>query len=115
MPATRSRSTAKKRITLANLSEIVPPEDVSVLPEQTLQAILDGFSPFIAGMIQTLGMAAQPAVNPDGTVVPGDLDAAKKALDFLGKALAGNKTDRKAQDVLAEIARIRRESASDDS
>lgn len=77
--------------------------------------MLDAFAPFIPGMIETLGMAAQPTRNQDGSTTPGDLDAAKKALDFLSKALAGNKADRKAESVLSKIAEIRGGSTPADS
>jgi hypothetical protein len=72
-----------------------------------MDAILTAMSPFIGGMIETLGMAAQPTKNADGSLTPGDTSAAKTVLDFLGKALA-NRGDRHSQEVLQKIANIRK-------
>jgi hypothetical protein len=72
-----------------------------------MDVLLTAMGPFIPGMIETLGMAAQPVSNPDGTFTPGDTQAAKTVLEFLGKALA-NRGDRHSQDVLQRIAAIRK-------
>lgn len=87
-------------------------QDEDFLVDATLASILAGFQQYIPGMIETLGMAAQPSVNPDGTTTPGDTEAAKKVLDFLGKALAGNKADNRGAEMLRKIAEIRNERAS---
>ena len=104
----RTRSQAKSRL---ELSELEHTEVESDLGDATLSTLLEQFQEYIPGMIQTLGIAAQPTPNVDGIVTPGDVDAAKKALDFLGKALAGNKADNRATETLREIARIRAGSA----
>ena len=106
----RTRSQAKSRLELSALEG-----EVNIaggdLGDATLSTLLEQFQEYIPGMIQTLGIAAQPTTNVDGSVTPGDVDAAKKALDFLGKALAGNKSDSRATETLREIARIRAGSA----
>lgn len=107
MAAQRSRATTRKKLDVSQLANRSSEELIGGLPSQTLQAMLDKFEPFIPGMIETLGLAAQPKIHEDGSIEPGDLDAAKKALDFLGKVMAGNKADRRGQDILGEIARIR--------
>lgn len=98
---------------------VVPPGGVrdkepvapsSILPEQTLQAMLDAFQPYISGMIQSLGIASQPREREDGTMEAGDLDAAKKALDFLSRAMAGNKAEGRGADVLKRIKELREQS-----
>ena len=99
--ANRSRSNAEKRITLSTLVEGGATDD------PTLDTILNAMGPFIAGTIETLGMAAQPVQNPDGSSTPGDTQAAKTVLDFLGKALS-NRGDRHSQEVLQKIANLRK-------
>ena len=63
MAGARSRSQAQKRNMLVAMGDkLTEPsaEETHVLPEQTLQELLDGFAPYLKGMIETLGIAAQP-------------------------------------------------------
>ena len=94
--APRSKATAAKRLELAELaaSAVVAPTD-----DPTLDAIITAIGPFTKDVINTLGEAAKL----------GDVPAAKILLEFLGRALTG-RTDKKGQDILRQIAEIRRTS-----
>ncbi len=108
MPRALGRSTAEKRLKLKNIeANPLQATDEDSIADATLASILSGFQQYIPGMIETLGAAAQPTKNADGTWTPGDVEAAKKVLDFLGKALAGNKADNRGADMLRKIAEIR--------
>lgn len=112
MPARRSKGAAEQRIDLQTIQQGGTTEQSVV--EDTLKGILEAFQPYIPGIIKTLGEASQPTVGPDGVRSPGDVDAAKKALDFLSKALSGAKKDDTGVKMLALLAKMRGGEAADD-
>jgi len=103
----RSRTQSKARIELSKL--VQGPQTPE---ETTIEALMEAMEPYIGGMIDTIGIAAQPEVAPDGTRKPGDVSAAKIGLEFLAKALSGRQSSG-AKDILKRIAEIRRAGGDD--
>lgn len=112
MPRARAKGAALSRIDLDTLKAGGTTEGVVV--EDTLKGILEAFNQYIPGIIETLGLSAQPTVGPDGVRVSGDVDAAKKSLDFLAKALTGATKDTTGRDMLAQLAALRAAPGSDE-
>lgn len=113
----QAKTQAQKRIDLSKFANRpVRVVDVDGVPqiEANLEALLAGMEPYLGGVIESLGMAAQPSVIGGGeTGEPeikktGDLQAAKTVLEFMNKALAAAGTrDTRGLEILTKIAEIR--------
>lgn len=112
----QAKTQAQKRIDLSKFANRPVKVEFEGQPqiEANLEALLTAMEPYLPGVVESLGMAAQPMdmpVSDGGTAVrkTGDLQAAKTVLEFMNKALAAAGTrDTRGLEILTKIAEIRK-------
>ncbi len=112
----QAKTQAQKRIDLSHYANRTVKVEAEGQPqiEANLEALLTAMEPYLGGVIESLGMAAQPSEMPasdGGTPIKktGDLQAAKTVLEFMNKALAAAGTrDTRGLEILGKIAEIRK-------
>lgn len=111
----QAKTQAQKRIDMSKFANRTVHVEVEGQPqiEANLEALLTAMEPYLGGVIESLGMAAQPTDMPSSEGGPsikktGDLQAAKTVLEFMNKALAAAGTrDTRGLEILGKIAEIR--------